>query len=452
MEKTDLTTGSLWVHLRRLAVPASVGFTFNVLFNITDTFCAGLWSTDAQAGLAFSFPLFFITLAISVGLLQASAGLLARSKGAGQARRAQYYFGQVTFLVVVCGLALGGISLAITKPVLTLLGSEAKQAEHAFGYLFWIFAFTPLMVASLVMSGVLSAYGNTTAHRNALVTTSLINLILDPMLMFGWFGLPRLGMDGIGIATVIAFALQIVIMAPALLRLPLFTEWKNIFFRPRLAGIKACLAMAWPPTASMLSICAGFFINTYFIASIDTIAVAAYGIALRIEQLVLLPSIGLTTALLAIAGQNFGAKHYLRTHEIFRIAINCGIVISIIGAIILVGGGLFLVGLFNDSDLVAKYGYEYCITGAILGPVYVYAHSSNSLLQALGKPKLMALHGIVRLIVLPLLLCPLFVYGLDMGTRGVWLALILSNVFPSAILFIYAKAMLHKLAPQPVAA
>lgn len=448
----DLTHGSLWQHLRRLAVPAGTGLFFNVLFNITDTFWAGQWSTDALAGLAFSFPLFFIVIACAVGLMQGCTGLLSRSHGRGKLREARYFFAQIMVLVVCFGVLLGCFGLVIMADLLKLLGSVGKQSQLAQEYLQWIYSFAPLMIGVFVLSGAFSAYGNTHTFRNALIASSLLNIVLDPMLMFGWFGLPKMGMNGIGLATVLAFWLQLSIMLPTLLRLPLMVGFHRRYLVPRWVGLKRCLAQSWPPAANMLGICGGFLINTYFIAQIDSLAVAAYGIALRIEQLVLLPSHGLSIALLSIAGQNFGAKFFDRLHGIYHATVKVGLLLAVIGAVLMVGGGRFLLGLFNEDMALIDYGYQYLLAATVLGPIYVYAHAANSLLQAVGFPKLIGVYGVLRLIVLPALLCPLFVWTFDMGTKGVWLSLVIANLLPTIALHLYARMLVGRVAPMPALA
>lgn len=448
-DSSDLARGALRPHLRRLAVPASTGFFFNVLFNVTDTYCAGLLSTDAQAALAFSFPLFFISLSVAIGLTQGTTGLLARAKGAGKQRQSRYFLGQSFVLAGALGLGLAVAGNLAAASLLSFLGSTPVQQELGLGYIRWIYAFAPLMLLGFVFSGALSSNGNTHTYRNALVISSLANMVLDPALALGWFGLPALGMDGIGIATVLAFALQLAIMLPAVVRLPVLAGWKNSYLKPRRLGLLHCTRQAWPPATNMLAICFGFMINTYYIATIDTVAVAAYGIALRIEQMILLLTVGLNIALLSIAGQCYGAGDYARLNDVYRMALNAGLVLVAGGAVFLLLLGRTVIGLFNEEEQVIAYGYEYLVVAAILGPMYIYAHTATAMLQAVGRPTLIGVFGLVRLLALPLLLCWLLVTRLEMGTLGVWLSLLLANLVVTVALHIYTHSLLGRVAPRP---
>ena len=231
----NLVSGDIGTHVRRLAIPTSVGFFFMILYNIIDTLVAGYISTNAQAGLAFSFPLFFIVIAASVGVGQAVAGMVARARGARHFRKARYYVGQATVYCLGLGVCIALIGHLFSDDLLTFLVGEttnsSEQHGYALSYSLWIFSAAPLFHLASMISGVLSANGNTTAFRNAIITTTLLNIVLDPVLAFGWLGLPALGMSGIALATVLTQVVQIMMLLPPLLRLPVMRNYRRIFFR-----------------------------------------------------------------------------------------------------------------------------------------------------------------------------------------------------------------------------
>ena len=446
-DKADLTRGPIPYHLRRLAIPASVGFFFNVLFNVTDTVVAGFWSTDAQAALAFSFPLFFIVISCAVGLSQATSGLVARSLGSGKTMRSRYYVGQIMATLAFVGIFIAIAGNLIDRPLMQFLGSTDEQLELGLDYISWIFSFSVLFLMTMVLSGVLSAHGNTHTFRNCLVTASILNILLDPMLMFGWFGLPRLGMHGIAIATVISQLMMIGWMLPVALGQRSMKGLRFVHLSPRKRAMAHIFKQAMPPTLNMAAINFGFMVNTYYLAQIDTRSVAAYGIALRIEQLVLLLSIGLNIGLLAVAAQNFGAQKYDRVREVHRKANQYGFVIVVAGGAFLLLAGRLMMYLFNREDLIIDYGYEYLVTAAILGPFYIVAHNATAMLQAVGRPGMIGPIGAVRLIVMPMIFCWIFVIVLEYGTRGVWASLLIANITATIFVHYYTKFVLRKRAP-----
>lgn len=447
-----LTKGDIGAHLRRLAVPASVGFFFNVLFNITDTFCAGLYSTEAQTALAFSFVLFFIILSVAVGLSQAASGLFARALGANKKARARYFAGQMSAVVAALGAVLMLIGALAARPLLEIMGAQPEQTRLVLDYLSWVYAGAPLMLGTLCLSGMLSAQGDTKTFRNALISSALLNLLLDPMLMFGWLGLPALGMRGIGLATFIAYLFQLSWLLLVYVRTPYLRGIRAVFFLPRWKAVRVILTQGYPATLNMFAINAGFFINTFFIARIDVVAVASYGIALRIEQLVLLLTIGLNIGMLSVAGQNYGARRFDRVHETFRAAMRYGLIVALSGSLFMLVAGRGMMWLFNREAQVIDYGYQYLVVASLLSPVYIVIHTYVAMLQALGRPAMIGPLGALRLILLPLIFNYLLVISLGFGTKGVWISLASANVIAVTVIYLYSRSLIRNLCPAVPAA
>lgn len=451
--KDDLVTGDLGAHVRRLAIPTSVGFFFMIMFNIVDTVVAGFIDTNAQAGLAFAFPMFFAIIAVSAGIGQASAGMIARARGARQLRRARYYVGQTAAYCVAIGILLSLIGSVVIGPILKLLVGDSPNAqaqyEYALAYTLLIFWAAPMFHLVSMLNGVLAANGNTTTFRNSVIATTLLNIILDPVLAFGWLGLPKLGIAGIALATVIAQAVQIMMLLPATVKLPMMADFRRIFFVPRRIAFAAIPKHSLPPTLHMLSIGIGFMIITYYLARLDDMAVAAYGITIRIEQLLLIHTIGLNQALLAIAGQNFGARQMERVKEAHHIVIRYGIMLSVVSIAIMLGLGNQLIWLFNRDPHIIELGVQYLVVASILSMFYVVAHSCVAMMQAIGKPALIGPLGALRLAVLPMVFCIILVKFLDWGIDGVWTSLVVSNVIVTVILVLIVRFMMR--VPEPMA-
>ena len=202
----------------------------------------------------------------------------------------------------------------------------------------------------------------------------------------------------------------------------------------------------------MLAIGGGFMIITYYLARLDDFAVAAYGIAIRIEQLLLIHTIGLSQALLAIAGQNFGARELSRVTLAFRTVIKYGLVLSLGSIAILLLAGKSLLWLFNSDPHIIDLGFQYLVVAALLNTSYVVAHSCVAMMQALGRPALIGPYGALRLIVLPLVFCLVLVDSLQWGTVGVWTSLVLANILVTVLLIVTVGFMFRdalRISPPP---
>lgn len=403
------------------------------LYNITDTFYAGYLGTQAQAALSFSFPLYFILLSCSVGLSQSLTARVAKAVGARRAARGCNFAVQGALLAVFAGAVLWAVllGLSLLQPMLDLLGASGRARVMALEYILPIYYAAPVFLLLFVIGGVLQAVGDTKAYRNSVIGAALLNVGLDPLLMFGWFGLPALGVAGIGLATVISNALSAAYLLWVLSRTALAKRCRPFFFRPRAAKMQGLLADAITPTARMFAIGAGFFITTSFLGVLDSAAVAAYGIALRVEQLFLLPLIGMEMAMLAFAGQNFGAQKPARIREAARIIARAGFAFTFAGAVVLTLGGSLLMTAFNQDAEVINYGRYYLFVAAAAGPLYFLMNIGGAVLLAGRRPRPIFVASIIRLLILPPSLYWFFAMHLGMGVNGVWLGVWLAQILPA---------------------
>ena len=445
LPRRDLTVGDVRGHVVRLAAPAAVGMFFQVLYNITDTFYAGWISTGAQAALAFSFPLFFIVLSCCVGAGQAVTARAAHAVGGGHFARARFFFGQGMVLSAAIAAILILICAPLATAMLSLLGAKGKELTDAAAYARIIYVGSPFFLMFFAANAALNAIGDTDSYRNCLIGAAILNVILDPILMFGWLGFPAMGVAGVAAATVISQGLGSAYLLWIFSRGILGRRWRRVFLRPRPQILKSLVGQMIPPTTNMLCIGAGFFIVTGFLGYLDSTAVAAYGIALRLEQLFLLPTIGLSIALLAVAGQNYGANFPHRATEALRHATRLGWVCVLIGAPIIVVAANPLISFFNKSPEVLEHGRGYLWTAACVAPFYIVIHMSGSLLQAAGRPRAIAAVAAGRLIVAPPLFFWLLAVVLEMGVSGVWLSIFAVNAAAATVIWRWRLRILKRM-------
>ena len=199
----SLTTDPIPQLVWRIALPASVGMLFNTLFNFVDTYCAALLSTDALAALSLSFPLFFLLIAVGSGLSQGATALIANFLGANDTATARHVFSQSILFAVGAGGLLSLIGLLIAPSIFRLLGAEGSYLTTALAYMNVILAGGIFFVLSMAINSGLAGQGETRPYRNFLIIGFVANCVLNPLLMWGWIGLPALGVSGVALATVI---------------------------------------------------------------------------------------------------------------------------------------------------------------------------------------------------------------------------------------------------------
>lgn len=185
MIDTDLTSGPISGHFRRLAIPAAVGMLFSTLYNVVDTFYAGYFGTQAQAGLAVGFQAFFILVAIGFGLSSAMSALVGNAKGRKDAADARHLAAQGIGLAVMAVCAMAVIA-ALAGPYLIAIVSEPGGYRDAgLGYFNWLIFALPGFIIGPAANGILQARGDTRTMQRALVVAFFVNIGLNPLLMFG---------------------------------------------------------------------------------------------------------------------------------------------------------------------------------------------------------------------------------------------------------------------------
>ena len=305
--------------IKLIAWPAAIGFFFNTMYNVVDTWVAGQISGEALAALSLTFPVFFIIIAISMGIGTGVTVLITNELGAGNKVEAKHYATQAIIFGVIISLLLTIIGYISSPALFKILGAEGSYLETALLYMQTIFLGSIFFSLSMIFNSILNAIGDTKSYRNVLIAGFFLNLILSPALALGWANLPVMGIFGIAIATIICNLLGFIYLTYKVLKTKLI-ETDNLL-SPKLKAFIDLSTQGLPASFSMLTMAIGAFMITYFVSQYGENAVAGYGTALRIEQIALIPAIGINIAVLTLIGQNNGAKRMDRIREIIKYGI-----------------------------------------------------------------------------------------------------------------------------------
>ncbi len=419
--------------LWRIGIPSSIGMFFNTMFNFIDTYCAGRLNTNALAALSLSFPVFFAVVAVGSGLAQGTTAVLANALGAGNHTDARRVFAQSLLLSVVLGLVLSAVGLLTTPWLFQRLGASGSYLSMALSYMDVTLAGGVFFILSMTLNTALAAQGETRIYRNFLIVGCVANYALNPLFMWGWFGLPAMGVAGIALATVVIQIGGCVFLWRHVARSELGQGIHTQMFRPNLAVLRRIAGQAMPASINMLTIALGIFVFTWFVRQFGRDALAAAGIATRIEQAVLMPVIGLSSAVLSIVGQNQGAKLPRRVREAWTTSIRFGV------PLMLAGGGLLwlarsvAMGLFTSDPAVIAIGSNYLSVAALTLAAYPILFGTVFLMQGLKQPVYGMWIGLYRQFLAPLAVIHLLAFVLGWGLWGIWWGVLLVNY--SAALF-----------------
>ncbi len=446
MQHEDYTIGNLKKQLLTMAVPVSVGLFFNTMFNVVDTYYAGRLSTSSLAGMSLSFSVFFILIAIIGGLGTGLSALLANAYGKKDEADIKALTVNGLALTLGVGVIIGIAGFIISPKLLYLLGARGETLLQGSYYVRGIYAGTLFFALNSALSAFLASRGITKPYRNYLIVGFFLNLVLDPLFIYGAFGLPRMGTFGVALATVIVQMMgNIYLTYKCIKMLDLNT---SIFKR---ASIKLkmqleILSQGIPASLNMLTMALGVFVINYFIYQHgDDAAIAGYGVAMRIEQLALLPAIGLNTAVVTLAGQNFGAKNYQRVKLTYTEGLKLGMIIMTVGMIVIFPLASVLIGAFNQDKKVIFEGARYLRIEFIAFNAYIILNIGLSILQAIKKPHYAIWIGLYRQIAMPLILFALFGTLFGWGLVGIWWGIVTTTWTGALACLLCVKYELKKL-------
>ena len=399
----NLTKDSIWSLLKKVTIPASTGSLFMTFYNLVDTYFAGKISPEALAAIAKSWPIYFVAMAVAIGIQAGTQALISNSIGAKENKKASLYVAQSISFAVVIALFVTLFGLNFSEILLKIMGSNDESIFLTRQYLDVIFYGSIIMLIQLSLNGTLTAQGDTKSYRNVLIFSFFINIFLNPLFIFGYAFIPAFGIAGLAIATLIAQSLSTIYLAQKVYGSKLKEYLYLECFIPKIVYLKNLIKQSVPIMFTMLMIMFGVFNIFYFVGQFGELATAGYGTAVRIEQVLLLPVIGLNTAVLSIAGQNYGAKIYNRIKEVYAKALLFGSGFMIFAGVVIYLTSNLVISFFTNDPEAIKSGVIYLKIAALIGPIYPVFFITSALFQALKRPLFSLYMTILRLTLIPFL-------------------------------------------------
>jgi len=400
-QSLKLTKDPIWFLLRKVTIPASVGSLFQTFYNLVDTWFAGRISAEAIAAIAKSFPIYFTIIAIGVGLTAGTNTLIGNNLGANNKKKASLFIAQSIIFAIFLSVLVTFFGLNVSDFLLSLMGSDPDGIILSREYLDIIFYGTIIVLIQISLNGTLNAQGDTKSYRNVLIFTFFLNIFLNPLFIFGYGFIPAFGIAGLAIATIVSQCVGLIYLANKVYSCKLKKYLMIECFKPKIDYISTLFKQSVPIMFTMLMIMFGVFNIFYFVGQFGELATAGYGTAVRIEQVLLLPVIGLNTAVLSIAGQNYGAKMHFRVKEVYGKALMFGSGFMVLAGIFVYLTSEIIISFFTNDLEVIQRGALYLQVAALIGPVYPVFFITSALFQALKRPIYSLYMTILRLTLIP---------------------------------------------------
>ena len=398
----DLLKENIPVLVRKLAIPASVGTLFQTLYNIVDTFYSGLISPEALSALSKSFPIYFIIVATSIGVTVGGTSLIGNSIGEKNEKNASYYFTHIIIYGLLISVFITFIGLYFSEKVFNLMGSTQEITNLGLQYTNIMFYGSFLFFLVVSLNSLLHAEGDTKTYRNVLILSFLLNIILNPILIFGFLFIPAMGMMGIGLSTIIAQLIAFLIILFKVLQNPRVKKITIEYFNVKFIFLKNIFFQSMPISIAICGYAvAATFIFTY-VGQTSELAVAGYGAATRIEQVVLLPILGINTAIISIIAQNYGANNFDRVKETYFVSIKYGLILMVFSGIFVYLTADIVPRFFSSNEVVLEYGRRYLKIAAFILPAYPIFFLSNGFFMGLKKSNYAMVNNMMRNVLVPI--------------------------------------------------
>ena len=389
--------------VRKLAVPASVGTLFQTLYTIVDTFYAGKISPEALSALSKSFPIYFLIIATSIGVTVAGTSLIGSSIGEKNEKNVLSYFGNVIIYSIIISIVVSILGFAFGEKIFLLMNSSQEVTILGLEYINVIFLGTILFILVVALNSFLHAEGDTKTYRNVLIFSFFLNIILNPIFIFGFLFIPPLGITGIGIATLIAQFVSLLVILIKILNNQRIKQITLDHFKAKFFFLKNIFFQSMPITIAILGYSIAATVVFTYVGLFGEYAVAGYGSATRIEQVVLLPILGINTAIISIIAQNIGAKYYDRVEQSYFTSIKYGLFIMLIAGVVIFISADIVPKFFSSNPDVIMHGSMYLKISAFILPAYPIFFLSNGFFMALKKSEKAMVNNIARNVIVPVL-------------------------------------------------
>ena len=360
----------------KIAIPSSIGTIFQNLYSVVDSIFAGqMISESALAAIGQIFPIYFIIIALGVGLSIGTTSLIANSIGENNLENTGIIFSQSFILSILISILITTLGVYFSPSIIGSINNDKETLELSIKYIHIVFFGSVFIFILMSVNSSLSAQGDTKSYRNVLIFSFFLNIILNPILIsgkiFSFQLISPLGIQGIAFATIISQFVGIFYLFIKLTKTSIY-NYVKLTFIPNFLIINNILSQGIPASIGMMMIAVGSYILIYFVGFFGVEAIAGYTSAGRYEQLFFLPLLGLSTATVTIVGQNFGAKQYQRVLETYKKGIKVGVIILSLFGLLIFFSSEIAMNLFTDNEIVKKYGSDYLKISALMFPAFPF--------------------------------------------------------------------------------
>ena len=433
----DLSSGSIPRHLIKFALPILIGNLLSTGYNVINTIWVGnLLGKNAVGAVAVSFPIFLGMIALCSGATLATSIMISTAYGAKDNALIQKIVNHswTVGFIIIAFVTIGGVISA--EVMLKLLSAPREIIPLATGYLrITMLNFAGLYLSYLV-SSILRGIGDTTMPLIFIIISTVVNSILDPVLIIGIGPIPSLGLNGAAIASLISTCSAVI---PGLIYMK-YKYGKEPIILSKLqfdvSTILKILKIGLPSFAQQMMVSMGYAFITAFVNAFGVASTAAFGVTSRIDSIVAMPAMAMMLAASALTAQNIGAGKPERIKSILKFGIIINVPVILVISLLCVCFPATIMRIFVKEADVINVGIDYLrIVGAGY-PFFIIFYVSNGIINGAGKTISTMIISFISLCVIRIPLAGLLSQT-SLGIHGIWIAIVISFAITTVNSLIY---------------
>ena len=439
--RSDMTRGSIGRHLVYLTIPMFLGMSSMIFAWMVETIYISILGPRELAAVSFTFPLVMGLSGIAMGIGTGASSVIARKMGTGDRDAAEIISTHslvLTFLIVMC-LVFG--AYLFLEEFFLLIGAQPEILPLVIEYMQVFLISVPLFGIPMVASTILRAVGNAKIPGYAMAGSSLLTIVIGPIMIFGLLGFPRLGLVGSAWGGVISGSVRLLVIFYVLIAQENLIRFSNPRWHDMIQSWKSVLYIGLPSMLSSLIGPTSLGIIIWLLAAYGSEVVAGFGVASRIDMLATMLLMSLSSSVAPFVGQNWGARKIDRIRRGLNISYRFSLFWGVICFLVLGPFGDDIILLINGDAMVVESAAMYLLIVPISYGFMGMGMMSGSCLVALGKPMPNLIMSIMRMAVVYIPLAMLGDYF--WGYPGIFIATALANLIMGLVAWRWSKAILR---------
>ncbi len=446
----NLTVGPVHKHLIRMALPMMVGITASMGFLLADTFFVGKLGPEELAAMGFASPIIMIIISASIGLSAGTSSVMARASGRGDQLETVKLATNSYIIAVLISLVFTVVGLLTIDPLFTLMGADGHTMPMIHEYMqIWYWS-TTFIIVPMVAMGVMRAMGDTILQGKLMILAALANVILDPILIFGLFGFPRLDLAGAALATLITRAGSFIAVTYFLIHRYRVIHFSREILQSFKVSFRKITHVGIPAMGTNMIIPLAGGVVIAIIAKFGNDAVAGTNVAIRIESVTIIVFYALSAVIGPFSGQNIGAAKHDRIIKALQLCALFSIIGGIFLAIAIIFLAPYITVYFSDDSTVQAVANSYLYYMPISYGAYGFVMLANASFNGIGRPIPGVIVSTLRVVIFQIPLVMIAAYILS-DMDYVFMASSLSNILAGIISYIWVmKAVREEAIPASI--